>query len=157
MDTGRMQKRLKEKSQISAKETGLRRSFNEKRSNQAVQDGKIYNERIPTHTDPSLPGLAAARHTRALRSGPFADFGPGTLLCLASDLHSECVWWRKAEDNTRALAESRTRNYPLPYRRSSWKYRQLYLRNHESLKSKRKKHISFLLIRDTILYFIAWV
>lgn len=130
-------------------------SSKKKRSKQAVQDGKMYSERIPTHTDPSLPGLAAARRTRALRSGPFAGFGPGTLLCLASVLRSGCVWWRKAEDNTRALVESRTRNYPLPYRRSSWKYRQLYLRNHESLKDKKKKINTFVVnVKDSFIFYI---
>lgn len=100
--------------------------------------GKMYCERVPTHTDPSLPGLAAARRRRALRSGPSEGYGPGTQRCPASDLRSGCAWWRKAEDNTGAPAESRKRNYPLPYRRSSWKYRQLDLRNHESLKLKNK-------------------
>lgn len=51
-----------------------------------------------------------------------------------------CVWWRKAEDNTEAPAESRKRNYPLPYHMSSWKYRQLYLRIRGSLKSKKINH-----------------
>lgn len=94
----------------------------------------MYSERVPTHTDPSLPGLAAERRRSALRSGLFGGFCPGSLQCPAYDLSLGCAWWRKAEDNTGAPAGSRRRNYPLPYRRSSWKYRQLYLRNHESLK-----------------------
>lgn len=97
----------------------------------AVQ--KSYSKRISTHTDPSLPGLVAARRMRALLSDPSVGFGQGTLRFQADDQPSEYVLWRKAEDNTRAPFESHTQNYPLPYRRSSWKYRQLYLRNHESL------------------------
>ncbi|GFY79635.1 hypothetical protein TNIN_295191 [Trichonephila inaurata madagascariensis] len=92
-----------------------------------------------THTDPSLPGLAAVRRRCARPSfplpGSFVDSVRETRTRGGPERDSGYGWWRKAEDNTVALAESHTQNYPLPYRTNSWKYRQLDLRSPVNLKS----------------------